>query len=137
MTTFATAEDFAEYKGLPRDHYDSDATEKARVNAGLLSAQDDVAGVVFFSIYSTDDAEKTTALTRATCARFDYMEQTGDDGTGAAGAYDNVRIGSVSLAKSVFASSGKSVDEVTAKLGPKAAQILFNAGFLYGAVYHS
>lgn len=135
MTAYATAADYAEYKGLPRDHYDADATETARINAGLLNAQDDIDSVIYFARYDLDDETTATALTRATCARFDYFESTGDTGDGAMQMFDSAGIGSVRLAQAGDSSGGQSRTEQL--VGPRAARILANAGLLSGVVYES
>lgn len=135
MTTYATASDYAAYLGLEFPG-EWDAAEIARIDAGLLRAQDDIGGQISFARYDYTDADIAAALKRATCARFEYVEETGDDGSGALSLYDNVGIGSVRLAKSAFASS-RVANPLVEALGERAARILTNAGILSGAVYHS
>lgn len=136
MPTYAIASDYAEYKGVADDY---SAEERARINAGLLSAQDDVQGQILFSVYDYADEATATALKRATCARFDYMETSGDDGTGTFGLFDSIAIGSVRLAKNSSAAAAEAADRdpLAEALGVKAAQILRNAGLISGVVAHT
>lgn len=133
---YATASDYASYKGL--EYPGSwDEAEIARIDAGLLQAQDDIDSALYYEFYLASSETVIAALTRATSARFDYMELTGDDGSGAFDVYDSTRIGSVALAKRVGNSTDQKRDELVAKLGTKAAQILFNAGMISGVVGES
>lgn len=133
MPTYATATDYAAFLGVPDDY---DAAERARINAGLLNAQDDVDGQIYFGRYDPASADVVTALTRATCARFQFAEAVGDDGVGAAQAFDSVRVGPVSLSRSTDSDTVSS-DVVTLALGPRAATILRNAGLITNIVSHS
>lgn len=134
MTTYATATDYAEFKGVADDY---DTAERARINAGLLNAQSDVDGQIRFMRYDLTDEAITTALTRATCARFDYMEESGDDGSGVFGIYDSTAIASVRLARRTGTGAEKPTDPVVEALGNRAAQILYAAGIISAVVYHS
>lgn len=128
MTAYATATDYAAYLGVS-DTYDD--TERARINAGLLRAQDDVDRATRAARYDTDDATIAAALKRATCARFRYLEEVGDE-TGAASQWQTIRAGQVTLARSdrdiVQAASGR------ASLDTTTTTILMNAGLLGGIV---
>lgn len=136
MTTYADASDYATYKGLTFPG-EWDEAEIARINAGLLSAQDDVELLVRFSVYDVDDADTQTALTRATCARFDWAETMGDDGSGAAGLYDSIGIGSVRLARSTSEAAASSRAQLAEQYGEKCLTILANASLITSVVYHS
>lgn len=125
---YATASDYADYKGVADDYDDA---ERARINAGLLNAQDDIDSIVRMSFYDPASETVQTALTRATCARFDYTETTGDDGSGALDLFQSASAGSVSLTRATYR-----VDPIVAQIGQKAATILANAGMLTTAVAH-
>ncbi len=129
---YAVASDYAEYKGVEDDYDDA---ERARINAGLLNAQDDIDSVIRVSFYDPTSETVQTALTRATCARFDYAETTGDDGSGALDLFQSASAGSVSLTRATVSSSYR-VDPIVAQIGQKAATILANAGLLTTAVAH-
>lgn len=135
MTTYATASDYAAYLGLEFPGEWDDA-EIARINAGLLKAQDDLAAQITYARYDATDPDIIEALKRATAARFEFVEENGDGGTGALAMFDSVGIGSVRLAKSAFASS-RAADPLVEALGERAARILTTAGILTGAVLHS
>lgn len=136
---YATAEDYAESIGKPREFYDDDPTEKARINAGLLDAQGDIAALIYLSYWDNTDpdrvAEVNTALTRATCQQFKRAETTGDDGTGAQSMYQSVKIGSVSLARSD--QNGQQIDPNATQYSPRAMSTLRAAGLLTGIVFQS
>jgi ABC-type xylose transport system substrate-binding protein len=133
---YATVDDYVNYKGLVWPANDWDEAEIARINAGLLSAQDDVDSVILLSSYDPTAEATITALTRATCARFDFMEEVGDDGTGVMSGYDSVAIGSVRLAKNTGQGTRVTTDPAEDAVGPRAATILRNAGLLTGLVMH-
>lgn len=135
MTVYATAEDYAEYLGLTYPG-DWDEAEVARINAGLRNAQEDVDREIRFSVYDPTDETILDALARATSARFEFGETTGDDGSGEFGLYDSVAIGSVRLARSTDADSVRP-SALAVALGPRAATILENAGFFTAVVRHS
>jgi len=132
-TPYATASDYAAYKGVADDY---DTAERLRINAGLLAAQDDVNGQLRFAVYDLTNTAHTEALTRATCARFDYTEESGDDGSGLATQFNSMSLGSASLTRNSYASSATRSRLVDA-LGTKAATILWAAGFWSGVVAHS
>lgn len=122
---FATAADYAEFKGLPRDHFDADDVERRRIDAGLLNAEDDVRDAVATTLYVATDAAVATALRRATCAQFDDEEKTG--GLAELGAhFQSVKIGGVALS-----SSARTTDRPAhSALGTQAMRILRAAGLL-------
>lgn len=134
MSTYATATDYAAYKGIPDDF---DTAERARINAGLLSAQDDVAGLVRLSVYDPANADVITALQRATCARFDYAEQTGDDGTGGANGWASVGIGTVHLSRGESQAAVATAGQLAERIGQRTLDILTNAGLLSSVVWHA
>lgn len=124
MTAYATATDYATYLGVADDY---DTAERARINAGLLRAQDDIDAAIVHVRYDPSAEQITDALTRATCARFQYHEETGDE-TGALDEWDAVRIASVSLSRS---SSGSSTSTARrAALDSKTANVLRRVGLL-------
>jgi hypothetical protein len=135
VTTYATAADYAAYLGLgfPGDWDDA---EIARIDAGLLLAQEDVDGQIYFSTYDADDATIQDALTRATSARFRYLENTGSEGDGSEFLYDSVRVGPVALSRSTDKDTVEA-DPLAVALGQRAATILRNAGFIVSAVSHT
>lgn len=125
MTEYATASDYAAYRGVPDDYDDA---ERARIDAGLLAAQDDVDAAIAHVRYDPAAEQITTALTRATCARFHHYEETGDD-TGALDEWDAVRIGSVSLSRS-SSSAASAPTARRALLDRKTANILRRVGLM-------
>lgn len=126
MTAYATATDYAAYLGVADDY---DDTERARITAGLARAQDDVDAAVQYAAYDPTAETVTTALSRATCSRFDAIEQSGDE-TGALDEYSSVKIGTVSLSRGT-------ADGTPARrplLDRRTAMILRRAGLLSSIV---
>jgi hypothetical protein len=124
---YATAEELAAYTGQPAP---ADATRL------LARASEDIEDALLTAIYDTDDAGAPTdpdiiaALSEATCAQVEYQQATGDDGTGAAGRWDSVSIGPVSLSGRKDAPRGAGdVD-----LAPRADRALRRAGLLPGVI---
>lgn len=98
----------------------------------LTSASKTIERATKSAIYATDgngyptDAAVRQAFADATCAQVEWWLETGDE-TGSAGQYQNVSIGSVSLARGSGAVPGQ-------QLAPKAATELDGAGVLPGSV---
>ncbi|MGI5350213.1 hypothetical protein ACQEU8_36580 [Streptomyces sp. CA-250714] len=103
----------------------------------LARASEDVDDALLAALYATDAAGMPThpdtvqALADATCAQVEYQLATGDDGTGAAGRWDSVSIGPVSL-------SGRKDGPTAAGdvgLAPRAHRALRRAGLLPGVIW--
>ncbi|WP_406188382.1 hypothetical protein [[Kitasatospora] papulosa] len=103
----------------------------------LARASEDVDDALLSAVYDTDalgvptDPEIVAALANATCAQVEYQQATGDDGTGAAGRWDAVSIGPVSL--SGRQSGPQSAGDVD--LAPRAHRALKRAGLLPGVIW--
>ncbi|MEU8989972.1 hypothetical protein AB0C98_26675 [Streptomyces sp. NPDC048558] len=103
----------------------------------LARASEDIDDALLTACYAVNDAgmpvepEIAQALADATCAQVEYQLATGDDGTGAAGLWDSVSIGPVSLSgrKDAPAAAGD-VD-----LAPRAYRALTRAGLLPGVIW--
>lgn len=108
----------------------------------LARASQDVDDALRAALYDTDDdgmptaPEVAEALADATCAQIEYQRAAFDDGTGAAGRFNSVSIGSVSLSTSRTGRSetgsgqGASID-----LAPRASRALRRAGLLPGVIW--
>ncbi|MGD6762047.1 hypothetical protein ACOKM5_24240 [Streptomyces sp. BH097] len=103
----------------------------------LERASEDVDDALTTAVYATDTAGMPTcpttrqALADATCAQVEYQLATGDDGTGAAGRWDSVSIGPVSLSgRKDGPSAAGDVD-----LAPRAHRALRRAGLLPGVIW--
>ncbi|MFF9507296.1 hypothetical protein ACF1BU_14285 [Streptomyces sp. NPDC014724] len=103
----------------------------------LARASEDVDAALLTAVYTVDDDGDPTdpavaaALAAAVCAQVEYQLATGDDGTGAAGAWDSVSIGPVSL-------SGRTAGPPAASgvdLAPRAHRALSGAGLLPGVIW--
>ena len=103
----------------------------------LARASEDVDDALISAVYATDAAGMPTdpaivqALADAVCAQVEYQQATGDDGTGAAGRWDSVSIGPVSL-------SGRADGPAAAgdvDLAPRAYRVLRRAGLLPGVIW--
>ncbi|MGW9041247.1 hypothetical protein ACWGQL_01575 [Streptomyces lydicus] len=126
--TYATPERLSAWTGQPAP---------ADAERLLARASEDVDDALLTAVYATDgasmptDPEVADALADATCAQVEYQLATGDDGTGAAGRWDSVSIGPVSL-------SGRK-DAPTAPgdvdLAPRAHRALTRAGLLPGVIW--
>jgi hypothetical protein len=103
----------------------------------LARASEDIDDALLTAVYRTDsagmpsDPKVVTALAEAVRDQIEYWAATGDDGTGAAGRWDSVSIGPVSLSgrKEVPAAAGD-VD-----LAPRAHRALTRAGLLPGVIW--
>ncbi|WP_432026836.1 hypothetical protein [Streptomyces sp. 1222.5] len=103
----------------------------------LARASEDIDDALLTAVYRTDsagvptDPAVVTALAEAVRAQIEYWAATGDDGTGAAGKWDAVSIGPVSLSgrKDPPAAAGD-VD-----LAPRAHRALTRAGLLPGVIW--
>jgi hypothetical protein len=124
---YATAAELAAYTGQPAP---------ADAERLLTRASQDVDDALRTAVYSTDSAGMPTdpaivaALSEATCAQVEYQQATSDDGTGAAGRWDSVSIGPVSLSGRRDAPRG--VGDVD--LAPRADRTLRRAGLLPGVI---
>jgi len=125
---YATPEQLAEQTGQPAP---------ADAERLLRRASEDVDDVLRTAIYDTDAAGMPTdpgvieALAAATVAQAEYVLAQGGDDTGAAGQWDSVSIGPVSM-------SGRR-DGPTAPdavdIGPRALRTLTRAGLLPGVIW--
>ncbi|MEV5131436.1 hypothetical protein AB0K87_13200 [Streptomyces sp. NPDC053705] len=103
----------------------------------LARASEDVDDALLSAVYDTDalgaptDPKIVAALADATCAQVEYQQATGDDGTGAAGRWDAVSIGPVSL--SGRQSGPQAAGDVD--LAPRAHRALKRAGLLPGVIW--
>ncbi|UUN29430.1 hypothetical protein [Streptomyces sp. FIT100] len=125
---YATPEQLAAYTGAPAPE---------GVERLLARASEDVDAALLTACYAVDDDGDPTeqpvveALRDATCAQIEWQLATGDDGTGAAGAWDSVSIGPVSL-------SGRKSGPPAASgvdLAPRAHRALRRAGLLPGVIW--
>lgn len=102
----------------------------------IARAGEDIDSALLTAIYPVDDdgdptdPDTAAALASATCAQVEYWLAAGDDGTGAAGKWDSVSIGPVSLSGRAASTSGASGVE----LAPRAARALRRAGLTPGEV---
>ncbi|MFF4177650.1 MULTISPECIES: hypothetical protein [unclassified Streptomyces] len=102
----------------------------------LARASEDVEDALTAAIYDTDDAGMPTdpvvvqALADATCAQVEYVAAQGGDDTGAAGQWDSVSIGPVSMSGRRGGPVGSAVD-----IGPRALRTLARAGLLPGVIW--
>jgi hypothetical protein len=125
---YATSEDYAAWTGQPAP----DGVERL-----LTRASEDIDDALLTSVYCTDDAGVSTeadvreALRDATCAQVEYQQETGDTGTGAAGKWDSVSLGPVSLSGRKDTASGPA----DLDLAPRAHRALRRAGLLPGVVW--
>jgi hypothetical protein len=103
----------------------------------LARASEDVDSALLTALYDTDAAGMPTdpavvqALADATCATVEYREESGDDGTGAAGRWGSVSLGPVSLGDRRDAAG----DPDDVDLGPRAHRVLRRAGLLPGVIW--
>ncbi|AGP56825.1 hypothetical protein [Streptomyces rapamycinicus] len=127
-SVYATREQLATYTGAPAP----EGAERL-----LARASEDIDAALLTAYYATDpDGDPTEqhvvdALRDATCAQVEYQLATGDDGTGAAGVWDAVSIGPVSL-------SGRRAGPPAASgvdLAPRAHRALLRAGLLPGVIW--
>ncbi|OAR21905.1 hypothetical protein A8W25_28115 [Streptomyces sp. ERV7] len=103
----------------------------------LARASQDIDDALLTACYAVDaDGDPTApkvvqAMSDAVCAQVEYQLATGDDGTGAAGQWDSVSIGPVSL-------SGRQQPPAAASavdLAPRAHRALKRAGLLPGVIW--
>ncbi|MBK6015619.1 hypothetical protein [Streptomyces sp. MBT53] len=103
----------------------------------LARASEDIDDALLTAVYRTDsagmptDPKVVTALADAVRDQIEYWAATGDDGTGAAGRWDSVSIGPVSLSGRKDAPA--SADDVD--LAPRAHRALTRAGLLPGVIW--
>ncbi|MFF3653355.1 hypothetical protein ACFYXV_32565 [Streptomyces sp. NPDC002181] len=102
----------------------------------IARAGEDIDSALLTAIYAVDDDGDpldppiAEALAAAVCAQIEYWLGSGDDGTGAAGRWDSVSIGPVSLSGRAASTAGASGVE----LAPRAARALRRAGLEPGRV---
>ncbi|MFJ3867906.1 hypothetical protein [Streptomyces nigra] len=120
---YATSGDYAEFTGQ---------TAPAGIERLLARASEDVDSALLSAVYSTDadgmptEADVAAALRDAVCAQVEYQQETGDTGTGAAGRWDSVSLGPVSLSGRKDAAPGPEALD----LAPRAHRALRRAGLL-------
>ncbi|MER5783743.1 hypothetical protein ABT104_18770 [Streptomyces mobaraensis] len=102
----------------------------------LALASEDIDAALLTAQYAVDEDGDPTeqhvveALRTATCAQAEWLAALGDDGTGAAGVWDSVSIGPVSM-------SGRKAGPPAAggvDLAPRAYRALRAAGLLPGVI---
>ncbi|MFD3902972.1 hypothetical protein HXS80_20505 [Streptomyces sp. CB04723] len=124
---YATPEQLADATGQPAP---ADAVRL------LTRASEDVEDALRTAVYDTDatgmptDPAVRDALAAATCAQVEYVAAQGGDDTGAAGQWDSVSIGPVSMAGRKGGPVGAAVD-----IGPRALRTLTRAGLLPGVIW--
>ncbi|MFJ4585321.1 hypothetical protein [Streptomyces echinatus] len=124
---YATPEQLAAWTGQPAP---------ADAERLLARAGEDVDSALLTAVYPVDDdgdpldTEIQAALRDATCAQVEYQLAGGDDGTGAAGQWDSVSIGPVSLS----GRSSRTSATTGVELAPRADRILRRAGLTPGCV---
>ncbi|MGC5343648.1 hypothetical protein [Streptomyces sp. DT171] len=124
---YATPEQLADATGQPAP---ADAVRL------LTRASEDVEDALRTAVYDTDatgmptDPDVRDALAAATCAQVEYVTAQGGDDTGAAGQWDSVSIGPVSMSGRKGGPVGSAVD-----LGPRALRTLTRAGLLPGVIW--
>ncbi|WP_405195175.1 hypothetical protein [Streptomyces anulatus] len=102
----------------------------------LTRASEDVEDALRTAVYDTDatgmptDPDVRDALAAATCAQVEYVTAQGGDDTGAAGQWDSVSIGPVSMSDRKGGPVGSAVD-----IGPRALRTLTRAGLLPGVIW--
>jgi hypothetical protein len=125
---YATSADYTQWSGqaAPSD-----------IERLLARASEDIDDALIAAVYDTDgsdmptDPEVVDAMRDAVCAQVEYQQETGDTGTGAAGRYDSVSLGPVSLSGRKDAAGGpQGLD-----LAPRADRALRRAGLLPGVIW--
>jgi hypothetical protein len=125
---YATPEQLAVWTGQPAP---SDAERL------LARASEDIDSALLTAVYPVDDDGDPTepaiaaALADATCAQVEYQLAAGDDGTGAAGQWDSVSIGPVSLS----GRTGRRTQSRGVELAPRADRALRRASLEPGVVF--
>jgi hypothetical protein len=129
---YATEHDYATWTGQP---VAPDGTHRRLTRASAF-----IDSVLVGAVYPVDDdglptlAAHIDALRDAACAQVEFWSVSGDeDGTGTAGLWDSVSIGSVRLARFPLmfrGASGMAGPGMSAanQLAPQAANVLRNAG---------
>ncbi|MFC5720368.1 hypothetical protein ACFP1Z_09360 [Streptomyces gamaensis] len=125
---YATPEQLAAWLGSPAP---ADAERR------LARAAEDIDSALLTAVYRVDgdgdplDPLIVQVLADATCAQVEWQLATGDDGTGAAGQWDSVNIGPVSLSGRAARTAGASGVE----LAPRADRVLRRAGLEPGRIF--
>ncbi|MFE7853747.1 hypothetical protein [Streptomyces sp. NPDC057403] len=120
---YAASADYAEFTGQ---------TAPAGIERLLARASEDIDSALLTAVYSTDadgmptETDVIEALRDAVCAQVEYQQETGDTGTGAAGRWDSVSLGPVSLSGRKDAATGPAGLD----LAPRAERALKRAGLL-------
>jgi hypothetical protein len=124
---YATSADYTAWTGQ---------TAPAGIERLLARASEDVDDALLTAVYSTDadgmptEADVIAALRDAACAQVEYQQDAGDTGTGAAGRWESVSLGPVSLSGRKDAATGpEGLD-----LAPRAYRALRRAGLLPGVI---
>lgn len=127
---YATPDDYATFTGVDPG---------TATTALLRRCSADIDRYTLTAHYLRDDTGYPTdpaiieALKDATCAQAAwYLETSDGDATGAAGQYDSVSIGSVSMSKR--SGSDTTATPASSRESPEAIQILANAGLLQAAL---
>ncbi|MFF9284865.1 head-tail connector protein [Streptomyces griseosporeus] len=124
---YATPADLAAWTGQPAP------PDAERL---LGRASEDIDRALLTAVYDTGadgmptETDVRDALRDATCAQVEYQQATGDDGTGAAGRWDSVSLGPVSLS----GRRGASTATGGVDLGPRAEGALRAVGLLPGVI---
>ncbi|MGW6498551.1 hypothetical protein [Nonomuraea angiospora] len=111
------------------------ATEPADAELLLERATTVVDDAIMCAVYDVDDdglptdAQLVDALKRATCEQVAAWLDVGETGTGGAGQYSSVSIGSVNLTRAQSGGAGGGGSAATC-LAPQAAKVLRLAGLL-------
>ncbi len=128
---YATLEDFTDFIG--------DVDPGTNISVLLRRCSADIDRYTLTSRYACDATGMPTepyvieAFKDATCAQAAWYLETADgDPTGAAGQYDSVGIGSVSMSKR--SGDDTTASPATSRDSPEAIQILTNAGLLRAAL---
>jgi hypothetical protein len=128
LRVYATPEQLAAWLGKPAP---------ADADRLLARASEDIDDALLTAVYRTDAAGMPVspriraALTAAVCAQVEYQLAGGDDGTGAAGKWDSVSIGPVSMSgRQQSAGDASDVD-----LAPRAHRALKRVELLPGVIW--
>ncbi|MFI5993162.1 hypothetical protein ACIBAC_15170 [Streptomyces sp. NPDC051362] len=124
---YATSADYTEWSGQ---------AAPTGVERMLARASEDIDDALKTARYCTDsdgmptEADVIDAVRDAVCAQVEFQQETGDTGTGAAGRYDSVSLGPVSLSGRKDSAAGpQGLD-----LAPRADRALRRAGLLPGVI---
>ncbi|UIX33548.1 hypothetical protein [Streptomyces sp. GQFP] len=125
---YATADDYLGWTG--------EQTAPADIARLIARASEDIDEALLTAVYCTDAAgmpahpEVIEALSNAVCAQIEYWQETGDTGTGAAGRWDSVSLGPLSLS----GRRGGPTYPGAVDLADRAHRALNRAGLLPGVI---